>query len=103
MNKRKSKYSVSLGNVLDEYLQDSERSRGFLNVSLEEYLKDGDFAEFMHSLELVIKSRQSIKSFSEESNLNRANLYAIFRGKKKPQFATILKILAHLGYSLKVA
>ena len=58
---------------------------------------------FLISLELVIKARQSMKSFSEESQLNRSNLYAIFKGKKKPQFRTVLKILSQLGYTLKVA
>lgn len=102
---KRNKYtdSTDFEDFIDEYLRDADHSRGFLNASLEAYIEDGDFKAFMHSLELVIKSRQSIKSFSEEANLNRANLYDMFKGKKSPQFKTILKILTKLGYTLKVA
>ncbi|MDD3436676.1 MAG: helix-turn-helix domain-containing protein [Candidatus Gastranaerophilales bacterium] len=103
MTKKKYKHSVNFEDYLIEKLQDPEMTREYLNVCLEEYVKDNDFTEFMRSLELVIKARQSLKSFSEEINLNRANLYAIFRGKRKPQFGTVLKILTKLGYTLKVA
>lgn len=103
MTKNKYKCSTSFENYMIEKLQDQELTREFLNISLQEYVEDGDFNEFMRSLELVIKSRQSLKSFSEEANMNRANLYAIFRGRRKPQFGTVLKILSKLGYELKVA
>ena len=78
-------------------------AKGFLNESFKTYIKNGNLDEFLYALELVIKARQSLLSFSNESNLNRANLYAIFRGKRKPQFSTILKILSQLGYTIKVA
>jgi len=100
---RKYKHSVPSEEFLVECLQDNEMQRGFLNTSLESYLEDGDFSEFMRSLELVIKARQSVKSFSEDAKLNRANLYDLFKGKKNPHFRTVLKILAQLGYTLKVA
>jgi probable addiction module antidote protein len=100
---KKYKNSVSLEDGMIDYLQDRERAKGFLNVSLESYVEDGNINEFLHSLELVLKARQSIKSFSEEANMNRSNLYAIFSGKRKPQIHTVLKILAKLGYKFKVA
>jgi len=98
-----NKYSIKLEDFLVEQLQDSEMAKEFLNVSLESYLKDNDFNEFLRSLEFVIKARQSLASFARETKLSRANLYAIFRSKKKPQFETVLKILSQLGYNLKVA
>lgn len=103
MTKRKYKNSVPLNEFLVECLQDKEMQKGFLNVSLESYIEDGNIDEFLHSLELVIKARQSLKSFSEDAKLNRSNLYAIFRGKRKPKMHTVLKILSQLGYKIKVA
>lgn len=103
MNKKHYKNSVDFEDYLDEYLQDPENSREFLNVSLESYLQDGDFKAFMHALELVLKSRQSVLSFAKETNLSRTNLYEIFKGKRTPNLHTVLKILAKLGYTLKVA
>lgn len=97
------KNSVYLEDFLIEKLQDREMAKEFLNVSLENLLEDGDLNAFLNSLELVVKSRQSLLSFAKETNLSRSNLYGIFKGKKKPQLRTVLKILAKLGYTLKVA
>lgn len=97
------KNSVYLEDFLIEKLQDKEMAKEFLNVSLENLLEDGDLNAFLNSLELVVKSRQSLLSFAKETNLSRSNLYGIFKGKKKPQLNTVLKILAKLGYTLKVA
>ena len=100
---KKYKNSIPLDDFMIDYLKDKERAKGFINSSLETYIEDGDINEFLHSLELVLKSRQSLKSFCEETNLSRSNLYGVFSGKKKPQLNTVLKILAKLGYTLKVA
>lgn len=97
------KNSTNFDAFLNEKLQDKEIAKEFLNASLETYVQDGNFDEFVKSLELVIKANQSVSSFAKEANLNRANLYSIFHSKKKPQFDTILKILSKLGFSLKVA
>lgn len=101
--KRKYKHGIPLEDYLNEYLQDPENSRGFLNASLESYTEDGDFKAFMHSLELVLKSRQSVLSFAKETKLSRTNLYEIFKGNRTPNLHTLLKILEKLGYTLKVA
>lgn len=103
MTNKKHKNSIGLDDFILRQLDDKATIKEFLNAGLQTYLEDGNFDAFMHSLELVIKARQSVKSFSEETNLNRANLYDMFKGKKSPQFKTILKILAKLGYTLKVA
>ncbi len=100
---KKYKHSIPLDEFMMEYLKDEETQKEFLNVGLETYIEDGNINEFLHSLELVLKTRQSLKSFSEEAKLNRSNLHAIFKGKRKPQMHTVLKILAQLGYTLKVA
>lgn len=84
-------------------LQDPEYQREFLNVTLEEYIEDGDFKSFFKSLEYVIKARGNVSEFAQKVNLNRRNLYQIFKGEQKPQLDTVIKILKELGYSLKVA
>ena len=84
-------------------LQDPEYQREFLNVTLEEYIEDGDFKSFFKSLEYVIKARGNVSEFAQKVNLNRRNLYEIFKGEQKPQLDTVIKILKELGYSLKVA
>ena len=44
-----------------------------------------------------------VSEFDKKVNLNRRNLYEIFKGEQKPQLDTVIKILKELGYSLKVA
>jgi DNA-binding phage protein len=45
----------------------------------------------------------SVRQFAKEAEIDRTNLYDLFKGKKKPQLKTVLKILAKLGYTLKIA
>lgn len=103
MNKKTYKHSVSAESFLIEQMLDKDMAKGFLSESFKTFTENGDMNEFLYSLEIVIKARQSLVSFCKETNMSRSNLYAIFRGKKKPQLTTVLKILSKLGYTLKVA
>lgn len=87
----------------EKYMQDKELQKEYLNLSLEEYLVDGDFNKFFKSLEKVIKSRESVTSFAKKVNIDRTNLYTLFNGEKVPRLDTIAKILKELGYTIKVA
>ena len=58
---------------------------------------------FFRSLELVIKSRDSISGFCEKAGIDRTMLYEIFRGKRVPRLDTLAKILKTLGYNLRIA
>lgn len=86
-----------------EQLKDEEFAKGYLNESLTEYTQTGDFKLFFKSLEDVVKARSSVRKFAKNAELDRANLWAILKGKRKPQLHTVLKILDKLGYSFKVA
>lgn len=103
MNKKKYKHSISAEDFLVEQMQDKDIAKGFLSESFKTFTENGDMDEFLYSLEIVIKARQSLLSFCKETNMSRTNLYAILKGKRKPQLHTVLKILAKLGYTLKVA
>jgi probable addiction module antidote protein len=97
------KYSVTLDEFMTDMLQDEELAKGYLNDSFMNYIEDGDFKMFFKALERVVKARVSIREFAKQAEMDRTNLHAIFNGKKKPQFRTVLKILAKLGYTLRVA
>jgi probable addiction module antidote protein len=100
---RKYKGSIPWEEFLIRELQDEEFAREFLNDSFMEYIKGGSFNAFFRSLERVIKARMSVRQFAKEAEIDRTNLYDLFKGKKKPQLKTVLKILAKLGYTLKIA
>ena len=87
----------------EKHFNDVEFQKEYLNLSLEEYITDGDFNKFFKSLEKVIKSRESVSSFAKKVNIDRTNLYTLFNGEKIPRLDTIAKILKELGYTIKVA
>ncbi len=97
------KNTISYNKLEEKYMKDYEYQKEYLNLSLEEYITDGDFNKFYKSLEKVIKSRESISSFAQKVNIDRSNLYTLFNGEKVPRLDTIAKILKELGYTIKVA
>ena len=94
---------TELNDFIIEQLKDEEFQKEYMNESLAEYINDGDFNAFFRSLELVIKSRDSISGFCEKAGIDRAMLYQIFKGKRVPKVDTLAKILKTLGYNLKIA
>lgn len=103
-NKNKhNRHSASLDEVFCEVFNTEEDLREYLQYSFEEYLEDGDFNVFCRSLELVIKSRDTIQGFARKVDLSKMGLYNIINGKKEPKIRTLAKILKELGCTLKVA
>ncbi len=94
---------TELNDFIIEQLKDEKFQKEYMNESLAEYINDGDFNAFFRSLELVIKSRDSISGFCEKAGIDRAMLYQIFNGKRVPKVDTLAKILKTLGYKLKIA
>ena len=94
---------TELNEFIIEQLKDEEFQKEYMNESLAEYINDGDFNAFFRSLELVIKSRDSISGFCKKAGIDRAMLYQIFNGERVPRVDTLAKILKTLGYNLKVA
>jgi len=95
--------TIPYNELSEKHFLDKEFQKEYLNLSLEEYLTDGDFNKFFKSLEKVIKSRESVSSFAKKVNIDRTNLYTLFNGEKIPRLDTIAKILKELGYTIKVA
>lgn len=95
--------TISYEELSEKHMLDVEFQKEYLNLSLAEYISDGDFNKFFKSLEKVIKSRESVSSFAKKVNIDRANLYTLFNGEKVPRLDTIAKILKELGYTMQVA
>lgn len=95
--------TISYEELSEKHMLDVELQKEYLNLSLAEYISDGDFNKFFKSLEKVIKSRESVSSFAKKVNIDRANLYTLFNGEKVPRLDTIAKILKELGYTMQVA
>lgn len=87
-----------------EKLRDPEFQRGWLKISIMDYIETGDYKEFYRALEQVIKARGTITEFAEKAGIDRSNLTSILNCKTKsaPSLTTIGKILNGLGYTLSV-
>ena len=94
---------TDFNDFLIEQLKNEDFKKEYMNESLDEYIKHGNFNAFFRSLENVIRSRDSISGFCKKAGIDRALLYDIFAGKRVPKIDTLAKIMKTLGYSLKVA
>ena len=96
--------TISHDDYMNEKLQDPEYQKGWLNVSILDYIESGDYSEFYRALEQVIKARGTIKEFAQNAGIDRSNLTEILKCKTKsaPSIATIGLILKGLGYTLSV-
>ena len=89
--------------TLKERLADPDYARDFLDVSLEEYEKDGNKEAFLRALRYVAEVQGGISYLAAKTSLNRPNLYKIFSKEGNPRLETIGVILHALGYRLSVS
>lgn len=95
--------TISHDDFMQEQLQNVDFQYEWLKHSIEEYIKDGDFAVFYRALERVVKARTSISRLAKDLNMDRSNLSEILNGKKEPKMQTTIKILNALGYELTLS
>lgn len=82
-----------------EYLRTPEERALFLEIMIEE--TNGDPVWIMRALNTIARS-EGMTNVSRKSGLSRENLYRSLSGNKKPEFGTILKVMAALGLQFHV-
>ncbi len=97
------KHTVDLENYIVTDLKSDEEIKLFLNASLKDYFKDGDFNSFYNALKIAIKAKDTVSGFAKKVGMSRSHLYSLFKNEKEPKFSTIAKIFQELGYELEVA
>ena len=99
------KENISFDDDLKAGLQDVNEQAEWLQVALDEYLKDGNFDAFYSSLEKIIEVRNiSVRKMSKDLDLNRSNIIKLLDGKTKtaPKIDTIVKIFDYLNFEFKI-
>ena len=77
--------SVPWANFLTEWLSDHGNLINYLQVSLDEYLHDGDTKFFLHEIKSVIEALGGVSDISEQANVNPKFLSdAIYKGVMPP-------------------
>ena len=96
--------SVNHDEYMDEWLQDKEKQRLWLETNLEEFVKDGNIEAFIRSLQYVVKARGrgAVTSLAKELHMDRSNLSEILNGKKTPRLDTVFKLVKGLGYDYSI-
>ena len=87
-----------------EQLQDPEFEAGWLELTLQEFLEDGDFSTFIRCLTYVVKARGhgEISRLAKASSIDRSNLSEILNGKVTPRIDTAIKLIRGLGYECDI-
>lgn len=89
-------------------LQDPEYQRGWLELTLSEFLEDGNIETFIRCLTYVVKARikssgrGEISRLARELHIDRSNLSEIVNGNKQPRLETAFKLLNGLGYKYDI-
>ena len=99
------KENVKFNDDLNSRLYDENEQALWLQVALEEYLKDGDFDMFYSCLEKIIEVRNiSVRKMSKDLELNRSNVIKLLDGATKtaPKIDTIVKIFDYLNFEIKI-
>lgn len=91
-----------------EKMNDPAYQKGWLELSLAEFLENGDVEEFIRCLTYVVKARVKasprgeISKLARELNIDRSNLSEIINGNKQPRLETAFKLLNGLGYKYDI-
>ena len=87
-----------------EQLQDPEFEAGWIELTLQEFLEDGNFNTFIRCLTYVVKARGrgEISRLATASSIDRSNLSEILNGKVVPRIDTAFKLIRGLGYEYDV-
>ena len=83
--------------ILMERLSDPEDVIGYLEVSLEEYLDDGDKAFFLKGIKNVIEAQGGILSVSEQAGINPKFLSDAVNNRSMPPFHILSSIFTSFG------
>lgn len=85
--------------LIDDLKKNPDEVAVYLEVSLEEFEKDGDIKALLLALRTVAEVQGGLGVLAQKTGLNRQNLYKIFGNKVTPKFSTILLIIKGLGYT----
>lgn len=89
-------------------LQDKNYQKDWLELTLNEFLTNGDLDTFIRCLTDVVKARVKssgrgeITRLAKELKIDRSNLSEIVNGDKQPRLETAFKLLNGLGFKYDI-
>lgn len=110
-NKKLEKYIKNAPNFNDDIinqLSDPEFQEKWLQITLDEFLDDGNADTFIRCLTYIVKARVKsagrgeITRLAKKLKLDRSNLSEIVNGDKQPQLGTAFKLIKGLGFEYDI-
>ncbi|NWA82346.1 addiction module antidote protein [Pseudomonas sp. D2002] len=86
--------------VLEMLRDDEAFALEYLSVALEEIDEAGGEDAFLVAIRRVAEARGGMLSLSQNTGLNRANLYRSIAAGGDPKLSTLLKVLQALGVGM---
>ena len=87
---------------LIEQLADREEAMGYLQVSLEEYLVDGDTSFFLKRIRNVVEAQGGIAEVAKQAGIAPEAVSKFLYSEDSLQLSTLSTILKGLGWQLSV-
>jgi DNA-binding phage protein len=87
---------------LIEQLADREEAIGYLQVSLEEYLVDGDTSFFLKGIQNVVEAQGGVSEVAKQADIAPETLSKFLCSEDPLQLGTFSAILKALGWRLSI-
>ena len=87
---------------LIEQLADREEAIGYLQVSLEEYLVDGDTSFFLKGIRNVVEAQGGISEVAKQTDIAPETLSKFLYSEDPLQLGTLSIVLKALGWRLSI-
>ena len=87
---------------LIEQLADREEAIGYLQVSLEEYLVDGDTSFFLKGIRNVVEAQGGIAKIAKQAGIAPEALSKFLCSENTLQLSTLSTVLKGLGWQLSI-
>ena len=87
---------------LIEKLADSEEAIGYLQVSLEEYLVDGDTPFFLKGIRNVVEAQGGTSKIAKQAGITRKVLSEFLSSGDPLHLGTLSAVLKALGWQLSI-
>lgn len=92
----------SWDDYMQETLSDPDYAQTYLEVAIEEYLKDDDVDSFLQSLRHLATARGGMTRIARKTGLSRESLYRTLSRRGNPQFRTMLSVIHALGMRVRI-
>jgi probable addiction module antidote protein len=88
--------------TIERFMKDPEEAMLYLEVSLEEFIKDNNTGALLSALRTVAEAQGGIPELARRIGMEKMTLYKALSEEGNPKLSMISSILHGLGYRMKL-